>query len=772
LLTGCPHPKGSRGVSSSPNGVLAPGVAAYFPSLLHPVVDGHAHFVGAKLPQTLYKGWAGPADTLALGSQWPPAGRCRPILLRAATPFPTDLQSGDPAAEPLPMPTRAQKTHGGSRSRMVQVAAVGALISALLLPACGGSKGQTIRTEPTGVARETDPVRRGTIGSIASTTANLPVLVSGYGLVVGLDGTGGGVLPENIAATMVREMQLKGIGPGMSVTQGPLMDPTTGRPKTADEVLTNPNVAVVLVQAVISRAAPDGFEFDVSVRALNATSLRGGLLWTTDLRLGPPSSFGRVQTRRLGQAYGPVYTNPFLEPDSEAAANQPVGRVLGGGVVTDPLAVQIALDTPSHVRAAQIVAAVNSRFRAARFDPGPIARGRSDSLVDVLIPHRWRHRPDEFISLLEHVQLEYQFPAEHAQRIAESLRRDPGIGQTATTMLVALGDPALPTVRDLYVHEDPQVRFAGLAAGARLGDERAEEGLLEFARHADGIQRLESLNMLAMINGGPVSQSLLRELASSGPATVRIAAYAAIAERAERAAVAANPGDAFAEERAEMQLLSRGIGGFDRRTVGGDSFDPAASKPKFVLDRVPWGEPLIFVTQQGRPRVVLMGEQLEIRKPTFISLWDGRLTMVADSTAEPLRISHRSGSAPVPRRLDDVPTDIDRLLDTLARVPTRGDPRPGLGLSYGEIVSVLAGLAEDGSNSWAFTTERDTLTAALAEARTGPASRVRPETSADLPVETTERTGEERPRPAGTPQPTRPQVVPLNTAPPAEEGKR
>ncbi|MCA9627512.1 MAG: flagellar basal body P-ring protein FlgI, partial [Myxococcales bacterium] len=164
-------------------------------------------------------------------------------------------------------------------------------VGTLALTGCGGgSKGRTIQGDTSGITRSVEPIRRGTLGSIASTTAGEPMLISGYGLVVGLDGTGGGVLTDDIVTTMERQMQLKGIGPGGAIDQGPMIDPQTGRPKTAREVLADPNIAVVLVQAVIARGSPEGFDFDVVVRALNATSLRGGQLWTTDLRLGPPSS--------------------------------------------------------------------------------------------------------------------------------------------------------------------------------------------------------------------------------------------------------------------------------------------------------------------------------------------------------------------------------------------------------------------------------------------------------------------------------------------------
>lgn len=627
----------------------------------------------------------------------------------------------------------------------------------IALSAC--STGERVTPEVSFSPRPSDPVLRGTIGTMATTTAGQPVLVSGYGIVVGLAGTGGGVLPEPIAATMEREMSLRGIGRAASHAEGSAMrDPITGLSKTPAEVLRDPNVAVVLVQGVVARAAPEGFEFDLAVRALNATSLVGGSLWSTDLRLGPPSSFGGVQTRRFGVGRGPIFVNPFSDPAS--AQGEATGRVLAGGVVSDPLAVQIAIDPPSHSRARQIEQAIRMRFAQGRYDPGPIARARDDRLVDLLVPFRWRDRPSEFLRVVEHLQADMTYPEEHARRYLAMVRDDPSLGETVSLMLWALGDRGVVFARELYREADPRLRMCGLRAGAKLGDPMVADGLIAFAQ-SKGQYQLESIVLLGEIDSGPAADMALRDLAASGPLTARASAYEALARRAERAesgsiaeTVAARRLSNFdphstplIEELTTLRLSGTTIQGIERRTVGG----------RFVLDRVPWGDPLVYVTQQNRPRIVIFGDSPRLPKPVLVSLWEGRLMMVADSASDPLRLSytsHRSGRAVVEPA---APERVDELVRFLGHRPTPEDPRPGLDLSFAEVVAALAAMSDAGRSALPFATEDDRLIAAIAQARASRTWEERPETEADL----RDRESEDDGLDTGTPPAVKPQVVPL-----------
>ncbi len=636
---------------------------------------------------------------------------------------------------------------------------VAATLLGTLLVACSGS-GEKVTPNLTITPRNTDPLVRGTIGTMATTTAGQPVLVSGYGIVAGLNGTGGGVLPEPIAVTMERDLALRGVGRAATLPESsPLRDPLTGRPKTPREVLEDPNIAVVLVQGVMARAAPGGFEFDLAVRALNATSLIGGTLWTTDLNLGPPSNFGETHTRRLATGQGPVFVNPFEDP--AAPAGDASGRVLAGGVVTDPLAVQIALDPPSYSRARQVETAIRSRFPRGRYDEGPVARGRDDRLIDLNIPFQWRDRPSEFLRVIEHMQADTIYPETHARRYLAAVRDDPARAQTVSMLLWGLGAPAVPFARELYDDPDPRLRMTGLRAGAKLGDAMSAEQLAKLATQS-GAYQLEAIVLLGQLDSGPSTDQVLRELAASGPLTARAAAYEALVARATRiesgslaqmnASRYLQNADRHAtpamEELAALRLSGSTIQGVQRRPVGG----------AFLLDRVPWGEPLIYVTQQNRPRVVIFGADPVVPRPTLVSVWDGRLLLLSDSAEAPLRVSYQSYRSPKPFTKSDLPDDVSELVKFLGHRPSPEDPRPGLGLSYGEVVGVLAAISDSSHGQLPFSTEEDRLVAAIAEARASRSWEERPETAADLAA----REQEEDEAPGiQNPREVKPQVVPL-----------
>jgi hypothetical protein len=604
----------------------------------------------------------------------------------------------------------------------------------LVLAACASKpepRVEQVSVEP----RPVPEALRGTIGAIAQSNAGEPVVVSGFGLVVGLNGTGGGLLDERVAATLERQMALEGIGAGSNVEGTALEDPVLRRPKTPSELLRDPNVAVALVQAVIPRGAPQDYSFDVYVQALNASSLEGGRLWTTRLRLGPPGVFGGVQTREVATATGELFINPFEDPgDSEGSQARTVGRVLAGGRVAESMPIPVNLDFPSHQRARQIVFAINSRFPQSASDREPAARGFDDALVQLTVPAAYRSRPNEFLKIVEHLPIERSFARERANTYAETLEREPALRESMEWCLVALGDPALPFVRDLYDHPDPEVRMSALRAGAMLRDVRTAGPLLEIVSGADASRRNEAISLLSELDGGPAVDNGLRELVRTAALTTRIAAYEALARRAERAEysrllqIEARRPDSSGMARTpnELRLIARtnipdrSMQGIRRVTVSG----------KFVLDIVPYGEPLVYVTQQGTPRVVLFGEDLTLERPMLASAWNDRLMMVADSAAETPRLryeNYRTGLV----RVERVSPSLPELILFMATDPRPEDKTPGLGMSYSEVVGALHALYDAGATRAAFATETDKLMAELVEAARAGQLLERPETIAD-----------------------------------------
>ncbi|MEM7629421.1 MAG: flagellar basal body P-ring protein FlgI [Planctomycetota bacterium] len=578
--------------------------------------------------------------------------------------------------------------------------------------------------------RDVPSALRGTVGSVARLRGVQAVRVSGIGFVVGLDGTGGLPLQDQFAATLERQMALNGIGTA-GTYEGTPIDGITPRQLLADR-----NTAAVIVEAAIPPGSRPGDTLDIYVRALNATSLEGGRLWTTELRLGPPSSFGGPAARVVGQARGPIFINPFAEPGANAtdAVVRTVGRVLDGGVSTDTFFLEVVLDTPSHARARQIVSSINSRFPPeARV--GEVARGLDDAVVRVRVPRAYENRRGEFAELVRHIQIDQSFPEVYARRYTSTLRSQPGLANQMSYSLQALGERALPFIRDLYEFPEAQPRLAALRAGARLGDARAAPPLMELAQSGPQNLRTDAIQMLSRLDAGPRVDQALRGMLEDPALSVRVEAYEGLAWRAERVQrvrlarsnADRTPGQRLnnrgLENAARMELPRGTLQGVSRSFVEG----------RFLLDRVPVGDPLIYITQQGEPRIALFGdpELARLQTPLLVTAWSDRLMLISDGPGDPIRLYYRDDRSGRVVVTEDAPTDLGELIAFMARTPRPEDPRPALGLSYAELVGALYEIQNQGGTRAAFATEQDRLLADLLDSRESETIELRPETPDD-----------------------------------------
>lgn len=632
-------------------------------------------------------------------------------------------------------------THPHIGARRLGMVMLGAILSVLMLatPACSsGPKQRPKIVRPPVPPRDVPAALRGIIASQASMIGIKPIRIAGLGFVVGVNGTGGGPLNDRVMFHMEREMGLGGVGRGA-------FDGTPFEGMSPRRLLQNKDTAVVVVQALVPPGAPEGARFDVFVTALNATSLEGGRLYTTDLRIGPAMAFGGPQTTKVGEARGNIFINPFAEPGQiDSVVSRTTGRILNGGVVTQSRQIQILLDNPSHSRTRQIVSAINSRFPERPGDSGPIARGRSGDSIDVQVPAAYRDRSAEFAQILAHIQIDQSMPQVYARRYVEALRAEPYLADDLSWALHALGDPALPFLRGLY--DDPELipRLAALRTGARLGDPRVAEHLIDLIKTAPESTKIDAVKLLGLVNAGPKVDEALKSVLTEKSLPVRIAAYEALAGRAERsrfrtlvqyeryrdAPVGLRPSATQLQAEASASLPAGTIYAVSRIPMYG----------KFFLDRVPVGDPLIYVTQQGTPRIVLFGENLELQSPAFVSAWSDRLMLVSDSESDPPRLYYRA----VPGRgirLDDAryspsyQTTLDRnvpdLIDFLSREWTPEQQLIGLGLTYSETVGAIYEFYKAGAINAAFATERDRLIADLLASAQGEAVEIRPETPED-----------------------------------------
>jgi len=186
------------------------------------------------------------------------------------------------------------------------------------------------------------------IKDIAQVEGNRINYLQGYGLVVGLRGTGDGKATQFTVKSLANMLQKMGI----------VVDPNR---------LTVRNVAAVIVTAKVPPYAKAGMRFDVDVASIgDARSLEGGTLVLTPLR-GPD---GQIYAFAQGQLIVGGY-----EARGRGAAqvkNVPTaGRIPNGAVLErdlpfriDAAEVNIILDYPDFTTAKRIQDVINDRFRA------------------------------------------------------------------------------------------------------------------------------------------------------------------------------------------------------------------------------------------------------------------------------------------------------------------------------------------------------------------------------------------------------------------------
>lgn len=188
-----------------------------------------------------------------------------------------------------------------------------------------------------------------------------PVRLVGYGLVVGLSNTGDRVLGGRQGGMTVRSVAnlLRNLGVDVP-----------------EDVIRTRNAAAVLVTAEASPYTRSGGRFDVTVASVgDATSLRGGMLWTTPLFTsigGSPmaSAQGTIAMSGGGGPRGsrPVETSALLTSGGVALVDARQGA-------PPELPSRLLLRRPDLVTAVRIVDAVNAELGAgvaALEDPGSI----------------------------------------------------------------------------------------------------------------------------------------------------------------------------------------------------------------------------------------------------------------------------------------------------------------------------------------------------------------------------------------------------------------
>jgi flagellar P-ring protein precursor FlgI len=285
------------------------------------------------------------------------------------------------------------------------------------------------------------PARAERLKDLASIAGVRQNQLIGYGLVVGLDGSGDQTTqtPFTVQSVVSMLQQL-----GVNLPQG-----TTLQLK---------NVAAVMVTASLPAFAQPGQTLDITVSSMgNAKSLRGGTLLMTPLKGADGQVYGMAQGNVLVGGVGASSGG-----SSQVVNHLSVGKISGGATVERAVASQLGegnfikleLNTADFATASRVVETINDKY-----GPG-IAYALDSRVIRVQSPSSSDQRVS-FIGTLQDMQVS---PSEQPAKVIMNARTGSVVMNRAVTLdTCAISHGNL----SVSVSADPQVSQPNALSGGR-----------------------------------------------------------------------------------------------------------------------------------------------------------------------------------------------------------------------------------------------------------------------------------------------------------------
>jgi flagellar P-ring protein precursor FlgI len=324
-------------------------------------------------------------------------------------------------------------------------------------------------------------------------------MLVGYGLVVGLNGTG-----DNLGSALYTKQSLVGMLERLGVN-------------TRDQLanVDSDNVAAVMVTANLPPFARQGARIDVTVSALgDADSLQGGTLMVTPL----VGADGEVYA--VGQ--GQVAVGGFTAQGNNETVVKGVptaGRIANGAIIERELGFQLAgmrsvnlmLRNPDFTTARRIAQAINA------FLGTPAARSTDPGTVAVQVPPRYRN---DVVALLTDIEQLRVRPDQVARVVIDENTGTIVMGENVRINRLAIAQGNL-TIR---ITETPQVSqpapFANVGETVvvdRTDIEVDEDQDSKLALLETGVSLQELVNGLNGLGIGPRDMiTILQAIKASG----------------------------------------------------------------------------------------------------------------------------------------------------------------------------------------------------------------------------------------------------------------
>jgi hypothetical protein len=446
-----------------------------------------------------------------------------------------------------------------------------------------------------------------TIGKVASVENLSDVEVFGIGLVINLDGTGGGAPPGPFRSVLEDQMakELKIDNPKQWLAAN----------------ATTCSLVCVSARIPAGTRKHDVLDLRVTVpHESRTTSLRGGTLLNCNLYdynsrkgLSPGYKGPDVAVRGSPCAKaGGMVSVGFGDGDEQARLRD--GRIWGGARCTleRPLALLMNPDSTSASITMKCADRINETFHGVTPGlAGDLAAAKDKRLVYMHVPAQYKLNLHHFVRVVRLIPLYQSAESEriaYARQLEEQLL-DPTRTILAALKLEALGADSVPTLKHGLKSEHPLVRFTSAEALAYLGISSGGEELSRLASSQPAL-RVYCLTALASLDEA-ISHVELRNLLNQTSAETRYGAFHALHTLDER----------------DEAIRGEQING------------------SFWLHRVaPESSPMVHLATTSRAEIVIFGEEPAMNPP--FPILAGEFTVTAkkgDDRCTVTRASLRSG---------------------------------------------------------------------------------------------------------------------------------
>lgn len=456
-----------------------------------------------------------------------------------------------------------------------------------------------------------------------SVQGNTVIVLRGVGLVTGLNGTGGDPSPSALRTQLQNEITRRGLPNGK-------------------QILASQDTALVVVTAYLPAMVRKGQRFDVRVALppnSNARSLKGG--WLLETRMFEEQNVegrGSLKGHNYAVAGGAILTSLGVKDNrDERHAELMSGTIPGGAIsLTDrDLTILLRTEKRGSRNSERVANAVSARFhRYNKYGQRiPCAEAKTEKMVELKTHEQYANNFPRYQAVIRSLALN---ESDVARRIRmEMLARDildpekcqkvvAGVAACPTALqLEAIGDDAIPFLKDALQSDSFDVRFQAAQSLAYLGDVSGVQVLTETAKEQPAF-RVYALVALSVIDDADTVLSL-RELMNEDSLETRYGAFRALKEL--------DPHDP------SLNPVS-----FENRFVA------------YVVDSI--GEPMVHVTRRRAPEIVIFGPDQSLKLPAVLNA--GRNIRIMGEAGQHeveiiyYQLNAESQRQKVPNRLTDI----------------------------------------------------------------------------------------------------------------------